>query len=194
MDLSRLPKGAIRSRMKQARGQAGPEQRREWEQRMTARLVGLEALKKCQSVYSYLSFGSEFDTSPLLALLMRQGVRIAVPKVVGRDMNFYYIEGQQDLAPGYMGIMEPRAGCSLAADRNAPVLVPGLAFDRMGNRIGYGGGYYDRFLAAEPEHNRIAPAYGFQVAAQLPAEAFDIRVHRIITEKEEILIEQGSRE
>ena len=79
-----------------------------------------------------------------------------------------------------MGIEEPSAGCRPVNDKSALVLVPGVAFDREGRRLGYGGGYYDRFFAREPKHPRWGLAYAFQIVEKLPKEEWDQKVERVI--------------
>ena len=81
---------------------------------------------------------------------------------------------------GYSGIPEPVADAPVADDPHALVLMPGLAFDPQGHRIGYGGGFYDRFLAKEPEHPTVALCYEFQMLQSLETEKFDIPVDRVL--------------
>ena len=103
-----------------------------------------------------------------------------MPKVYGDDMKFIYLDDLTQVAPGYAGIPEPIADEPVADDPHALVLMPGLAFDPAGHRIGYGGGFYDKFLSAEPKHPTVALCYEFQVLPQLETEEFDIPVDRVI--------------
>ena len=109
------------------------------------------------------------------------GKYVAVPKVEGKKLVFYAIQGKKDLESGVMGIMEPKSSCLRIGDEFAPVIVPGIAFDREGHRIGYGGGYYDRFFDEEPDHPRFGIAYPFQLFDSLPAEAHDKGMDMVIT-------------
>ena len=84
------------------------------------------------------------------------------------------------VARGYSGIPEPIDDGPVADDPTALVLMPGLAFDKDGRRIGYGGGFYDKFLAAEPTHPTVALCYEFQIVTHIPAEEFDIPVGRVL--------------
>ena len=95
-------------------------------------------------------------------------------------MRFLWLDDLSAVSLGYCGIPEPVADEPEADDPNALVLMPGLAFDPEGNRMGYGGGFYDRFLAAEPEHPTLALCYGFQMLPRLETEAHDIPVDQVI--------------
>ena len=116
----------------------------------------------------------------MLAQALRDGKKVAVPKVYGDTMRFVYLEDLSCVAEGYAGIPEPIADEPVAFDTKALVLMPGLAFDRAGHRIGYGGGFYDKFLAAEPDHPTLALCYAFQMLDHLDTEEFDIPVDTVI--------------
>lgn len=134
------------------------------------------------AVYSYVSFGNEADTRRLIEELCKEEIIVAVPRVEGKQIRFYRIWGMHDLEPGFRGILEPKADCLPAAYKTSLLLMPGAAFTKNGQRLGYGGGFYDRFLTAEPEHEKVALAYAFQMRDALPAEAHDRLIDRIITE------------
>ena len=95
-------------------------------------------------------------------------------------MRFILLPDLSRVAAGYAGIPEPVDDGPEAADPHALVLMPGLAFDREGHRIGYGGGFYDRFLAEEPEHPTVALCYSFQLFPHLDVEAFDVPVDLVL--------------
>ncbi len=116
----------------------------------------------------------------MLQRALDEGKRVAVPKVYGDDMKFIYLDDLTQVAKGYAGIPEPIADAPVAQDETALVLMPGLAFDRQGHRIGYGGGFYDKFLAREPHHPTLALCYDFQVQEALQTEEFDIPVDTVI--------------
>ncbi len=133
-----------------------------------------EAFEKCRTVYAYLAYNQEVRTFPLIKRCIEQGRKVAVPKVVGDEMHFFYIKDEADVEPGFHGIPEPKDGLEKACDKDALMLMPGLAFDAEGHRIGYGGGFYDRFLEAEP-HTTIALCFDFQMVDHIPCEAHDLR-------------------
>ena len=176
-------KREIRKTMSRLRRELDPEEKQRMDEAVCQKLLNLFD-KTQQTVYCYVSYGTEPDTLRLIERLWEQGVPGAVPRVEDEEthrMNFYRIRCMKDLVPGYKGILEPAAHCRKAEERQAPVVTPGLAFSRSGERLGYGGGYYDRFFADEPEHLRIAVAYPFQILDALPTEDTDFRVGRIVT-------------
>lgn len=136
--------------------------------------------RQASTIYGYLPYNQEVRTVPMLERAMAEGKRIAVPKVYGNEMKFIYMTDLSRVERGYAGIPEPVEDGPVADDPSALVLMPGLAFDRAGNRLGYGGGFYDRFLAAEPNHPTVALCYEFQVLPRLETEEFDVPVDLVI--------------
>lgn len=139
-----------------------------------------ELYQAASSIYGYLPYNQEVRTVPMLERAIRDGKRVAVPKVYGDEMKFIWLDDPDRVEKGYSGIPEPIDDGPVADDPRALVLMPGLAFDREGHRIGYGGGFYDKFLAAEPEHPTVALCYDFQVLEHLETEGFDIPVDLVI--------------
>lgn len=139
-----------------------------------------EAYQHAQSIYGYLPYNQEVRTIPMLQRALADGKRVAVPKVYGDQMRFIWMDDLSLVEKGYAGIPEPLADAPIADDPTALVLMPGLAFDRQGHRIGYGGGFYDRFLAEQPHHPTLALCYDFQVLEQLETESFDIPVDTVL--------------
>ena len=117
---------------------------------------------------------------PILEQAIRDGKKVAVPKVYGDTMKFIYLEDLTQVEKSDMGIPEPVADEPVAEDQTALVLMPGLAFDKEGHRIGYGGGFYDKFLMAEPNHPTVALCYDFQMYDHLDTEEFDIPVDLVL--------------
>lgn len=139
-----------------------------------------EAYKNAKTIYGYLPYNQEVRTVPMLERALREGKQVAVPKVYGDEMKFIYMTDLTQVEVGYAGIPEPIADGPVADDPTALVLMPGLAFDKEGHRIGYGGGFYDRFLALEPEHPTLALCYDFQMLPKLETEEFDIPVDCVL--------------
>ena len=111
-----------------------------------------ELYKNAKTIYGYLPYNQEVRTVPMLEQAIRDGKRVAVPKCYGEEMRFLYINDfVNEVAPGYANIPEPIADEPVADDKTALVLMPGLAFTESGDRMGYGGGYYDKFLEKEKE-------------------------------------------
>lgn len=136
--------------------------------------------QQARTLYGYLPYNQEVRTVPMLQRALKDGKRVAVPKVYGDEMRFIYMEDLSGVSQGYAGIPEPVADEPVARDPEALVLMPGMAFDPQGHRIGYGGGFYDKFLAAEPNHPTVALCYDFQVMERLETEEFDIPVDLVL--------------
>lgn len=136
--------------------------------------------QNAKTIYGYLPYNQEVRTVPMLEQALRDGKRVAVPKVFGDEMKFIYLDDLSRIETGYCGIPEPVDNEPVADDPSALVLMPGLAFDAQGHRIGYGGGFYDKFLAAEPHHPTIALCYGFQMVDHLETEEFDVPVDCVL--------------
>ena len=139
-----------------------------------------DAYKNAKTIYGYLPYNQEVRTVPMLEQALKDGKRVAVPKVYGDEMKFLYLDDLTKVSKGYAGIPEPIADEPVADDKTALVLMPGLAFDPAGHRIGYGGGFYDKFLAAEPNHPTLALCYEFQMLPVLDTEEHDIPVDTVL--------------
>ena len=135
-----------------------------------------EAYRRAKTIYGYLPFNQEVDLHALLQEALDEGKQVALPKCYGRDMRFILVQDLSDIRHSAFGVPEPAADGPAAADKAGLVIVPGLVFDRRGYRIGYGGGYYDRFLSLEPDHPTIGLCYDFQLVDQLEPDAHDIPV------------------
>ena len=149
---------------------------------LAEKLFDMPAYRDSSALYAYVSFNQEVRTRPIIERAWADGKRVAVPKIVGGEMCFIWLERFDRLAPqGAFGIPEPVDDEPIADDDSALVLVPGLAFDARGHRLGYGGGFYDRWLAAHPGHPTVALCYGFQMVEELPVEAHDRAVDTVIS-------------
>lgn len=143
--------------------------------------------RNASAVYAYLSYNQEVRTAPILRRAWLDGKRIAVPRVEGERMVFVLLDENSVIEAGYCGIPEPVGG-SRADDPTALVLMPGLAFDPQGNRLGYGGGFYDRFLADEPAHPTVALCYDFQLVAHLEPQPHDLPVDVVLSQPIPVLL------
>ena len=136
--------------------------------------------KEAKTIYGYLPYNQEVRTVPMLEQAMKEGKRVAVPKCYGDEMRFIYMDDLSKVEKGYANIPEPIADDPVADDKTALVLMPGMAFTKDGKRMGYGGGFYDKFLAAEPDHPTVALCYDFQMVEDLPTEEYDIPVDCVL--------------
>lgn len=129
-------------------------------------------------VLTYVSFRSEVDTQGIIRSCLDQDIMVAVPKVYGEEIRFHYISSINELVSGYMGIKEPgsdlREWISEAEDlAQTIILVPGSVFDINNNRIGYGKGYYDRFISKNSDLYSAGMAYSFQITERIPTDDWD---------------------
>jgi 5-formyltetrahydrofolate cyclo-ligase len=186
-------KKLLREQMRARRRQLEPARQAAMSQAIISRLETLPIFQQARVIHAYVAWRNEVDTHDLIRRLLQERRRVAVPKVepATDQLQHYFITDFSELQDGAFGILEPPpAPNRLAAPSQFDlVLVPGLAFDRAGNRLGMGKGHYDHFLAAVPSP-KIALAYDFQLVEKLPVEAHDQRVNMIITEKNVILCPQ----
>lgn len=147
---------------------------------LAEKFLACEPYQNAKTVYGYLPYNQEVRTVPILERALQDGKRIAVPKVYGDEMRFIYLTDFSGLEKSDYGIPEPVADGPVAEDPQALVLMPGLAFDPQGHRIGYGGGFYDKFLMGEPNHPTVALCYDFQMLDKLETEDHDIPVDLVL--------------
>ncbi len=177
-----MEKERARALAREGRRRLTEEEKREKSRLAVRRLLPL--LEGEQTVFCYASLPRETGTEELLAALWARGVQVGLPRVQGQEMAFYLVTSFEDLEPGAMGIREPRSHCRELSCPTAPVITPGLAFDRTGGRAGYGGGYYDRFFAREGNHPAIGLCFAFQVMGEeIALSPHDRPVDRIVTEE-----------
>lgn len=181
MEMSVTSKVEIRKHILEQRKQVSPEQRAIWDKAILEQLKAFGFPGKEPVVCCYVSVRGETGTDEIIRWLHSLGVRVALPRVCGKTMGFYYCDSLKALQPGAFGIPEPGPDCIPVREESAPVIVPGVAFSESFHRIGYGAGYYDRFFAEEPLHPRIAICYGFQLFRDFPADPYDKPMHAILT-------------
>jgi 5-formyltetrahydrofolate cyclo-ligase len=180
-------KRELRRAVRAARDGLAPAERAERSRRIAERLLGLPELGGARTVMVFSSFGSEVDTGPILRGLAARGVRLALPRIAGGEVVAVAYRPGDRLVPTALGVPEPADGAPLPEAEIDIVVTPGVAFDRAGYRVGYGGGFYDRFLRrVRPEVPRIAIAFALQVVPEVPHGEGDERVDLIVTEDEVI--------
>ena len=175
-----MDKKELRAQIRKLKRAMTEEQIVEASARLGELFIETPEYKAAKTIYGYLPYNQEVRTVPMLEQALRDGKKVAVPKCYGDEMRFIYMDDLSKVAPGYADIPEPIADDPVAEDKTALVLMPGMAFTEKGDRMGYGGGFYDKFLAAEPEHPTVALCYAFQMVESLPTEEYDIPVHRVV--------------
>lgn len=185
-------KKVIRKQIIEHRDSIDSSLRREWDKTIFFKLINSEFYKNANMIFTFVSFKSEVDTHSIIKHSISCGKTICVPRIKSKQngIEIYKINGFEDLKEGYFGILEPIDTC-LAVDKDSIdlILMPGVAFDSQGGRLGYGAGYYDRFIASMSKKvDKIALAYNFQIIDKVPMDTHDIKIDGIITEMESIII------
>ena len=175
-----MDKKELRRQIRQLKREMTEEQIVTASEKLGELFVTTSQYKNAKTIYGYLPYNQEVRTVPMLERAIRDGKRVAVPKVYGDDMKFIYMDDLSRVELGYAGIPEPVDDEPVADDPTALVLMPGMAFTKNGDRMGYGGGFYDKFLASEPNHPTVALCYGFQMVESLPTEEYDIPVDCVL--------------
>jgi len=186
----------LRKEILRARDHITSLDRQKNSERIRKNLWQVDRFARAGVVMLYVSFRSEVETLPLIKQCMDIGKKVGVPLTVvgdGRIVPCLLEDVDQDLKPGYCGILEPDPSRvrALAAKAIESVVVPGGVFDRLGGRLGYGGGYYDRFLADDVPHaTRIGLAFERQLVEAVPLLSHDQRMHFVVTENEIITVKE----
>lgn len=200
MDSIQADKRRIRRAIHAARQRLSEEERMARSVRIWGHLTGLPCYQRARVILWYMAFDKEVLTAGLMQQALAAGKRAVVPLVQVERQRLELCEIQdvaRDVAPGYRGIPEPRPGCwrPTAAEELELVIVPGVAFDMHGGRLGFGAGFYDRLLAELPHAiPKLGMAFDFQILPELPRQAHDIAVHGIATETRVIWCGGLSRE
>lgn len=160
----------------------------EWEAKsksIAKTLQQTSAYKSARSIYCYVDYNHEVGTRSLILDAWKAGKKVYVPKVLGKEMEFFEISAFSDLAAGCKGILEPKEDLEqIAKGKEGLMILPGVAFDKNCHRVGYGGGFYDRYLACHLNLKKIAIAFSCQIFEEIPWEEFDISPDMIITEED----------
>ena len=183
-----MTKQELRNRYLQRRNDLSVRERKEKSIQVLQNLKKLSEFQKAEEVLIYLNYRSEVETLPFVEeLLQQKEKRVFVPKVCGMDIRFFEIISMEDVESGYQGILEPKEGMiefsvQKPDGKNCIMVLPGSVFDRKCNRMGYGKGFYDRFMKLVPQMYGAGLAFDCQVAPAIPIQAHDYRMNALITE------------
>jgi 5-formyltetrahydrofolate cyclo-ligase len=176
-------KDQIRKKVLDARHRLAPEKRRALSAEIENTLFGLPEFRSAPLVMLFASFQSEVETHHMIRRALAEGKRVVLPKVRGKDLELIEIGNfDRDVSPGAWGIPEPDQGKRIGLHEVGLIVVPGAVFVGRGNRVGYGGGFYDKLLASYPGMT-VALAFELQILPAVPADLHDIPVKKIVTEK-----------
>mgnify|MGYP001592007099 CR=1 FL=1 len=196
MDL--ISKVNIRKSILNQRQLYDSETRMKWNDSIFTKLINSEFYKKATVIFIFVNFGNEVNTHQIINRAISDNKIICVPRIPSKatGIEIFKINNLSELKSGYYGILEPLENCPKVAIENVDLIImPGVAFDRHGGRIGYGAGFYDKFLnKTNKKIDRIALAYQFQVLDEVPMNELDATIDGIITEEEIIMIDNTSFE
>ena len=157
----------------------------DWDSIILKKMLQNEFYRNANVIFTYISFEGEVDTIKFIENALFCNKTICVPRVISKKegMEAYKICSLNDVEKGFYGILEPKKQCQLVHPKDINLIaMPGVAFDKTNGRIGYGGGFYDRYLRrVSPETKKIALAYSFQIFDSVPTDEFDEKVDFIIT-------------
>jgi len=189
-------KSLLRKKYGDIRSSVSPRQREIFDRAIFERVISLVQYRECRHLFTYVSCKSETDTIRLIKKALSDGKRVSVPKCADRHtMEFYEIHSLDDLEKGAFGIPEPKTDICRKTETGFPALciVPALCFDRNGYRTGYGGGYYDRFLA-DFKGTSVGICYSVCVCSECPKDIYDISVDILVTENAFYILKSGVME
>ncbi len=182
-------KREIRKKVQEERDRLSHPERAAQSEAVMERLWSIDDFLDADTVFFFLSFRSEVDTVPMIRRAMAEGKRVCLPYTYTDSKKMvasHILDFEGDLEPGNYDIMEPRPDSirPVPPEEIDVIIMPGVAFDENGRRLGYGGGYYDRFLdRCQPDCLRVAPCFDLQIIDEVPCADHDHRIHMIITEE-----------
>ena len=179
-------KKMTRNTIKEMRLALKKEEVMECSKACVSKVLQFPELLEAKTVCVYMPTGNEIDTTEIIRYCKENGKRLAAPRVNGDTMEFYYFTDETDMEQGAYDIWEP-TGTEAVEDEESLVIMPGVAFDLSCNRIGYGKGYYDRYLSAHPHMKKVALAYDFQIVGRIKREVHDVRPDVVVTESRVIM-------
>lgn len=179
-------KKEIRRDVRLKKKKLSEQEREEFGRKIYERLIELPEFIEANSISIYVDFNQEVPTRPVIELAWELEKEVASPVVENGVMEFYRYHSMEDLQPNDYGILEPCKKYGIVSP-NSLVIMPGVAFDENRNRIGYGGGFYDRYMEKHSNLVNVAIAFEFQIYKQLQCEETDYKPTKIITESQIII-------
>jgi len=180
-----LDKKKTRQTVLQQRRAFSPTEKAEAEQRMLKFLQSWDVFRQAKTIHIFISKTDEPDTGPIIESAWESGKKVAVPCVLPDTFELFHsqLKSFDNLCSGALGVLEPfpEGRVAITPESFDLVIIPGVAFDSQGGRLGYGKGYYDRFLEQTAAF-RLALAFDFQVLEKVPTEKHDVPMNGILTE------------
>ena len=177
-----MNKREIRERLRALRRGLSSREKEDAARAVFERIAEYEAYKRARVVMAYIAVRGELSLAPVIADILAGGKTLLLPRCEAPGiMTARIVRAVEDLTPGVFGLLEPKMECRIADPAQIGlILVPGVAFDREGHRIGQGGGYYDRFLGKSGAH-RAGVCHDFALLESVPFEAHDLLMDDVIT-------------
>lgn len=190
-----MDKNTIRKLMSDKRKLMTSEEIKERSFSIFLNLKKLEVFENAGQLLCYINIKNEVMTNDILRYFWTQNKKTAAPKVLGNKMDFYYFSNESELLKGYFDIPEPADVTDdnrLVIDKEDVIIIPGLAFDIKGGRVGYGKGFYDKYMTKNKNLTKIAIAYDFQISENIiETSEYDVKPDYIVTDKRVIKVLQG---
>lgn len=156
--------------------------------KIRSRIIDMDVFRDANNICLYIPIKNEVDIFSLFNGIISSDKHVWLPRVHGDTMDFYYYDDNVILESGSYGIPEPQSHTALEPDCRTLIIMPGAVFSENGDRIGYGGGYYDRYLSKHPMCQTIAVCYDFQILPDISSDKYDIKPNCIVSEKQIIFI------
>ena len=181
-----IQKSALRKHLLEKRDATSAELRNILSEKIHENLKKISSYTNSQNIACYFPIGSEVDTHDVMLNILKQGKNLLLPRVVDNNIQFYIVSNLEKLERGSFEIMEPKDSCEKAKKIDC-VLIPTVGVSKLGVRLGYGHGYYDRFLSST-DAVKISLTYSKQIVKSIPSDSHDIKIDWIVTEDENIKI------
>lgn len=180
----RVLKRELREKYSAMRDEIAPEKREEFDRKIYDRLIASITYRHSNEILLYASMGSEIDTWRIMESALKAGKKVAFPLCFpDNTMKYYYVESKDDLEEGSFGILEPKKGLTEYVPTTLSLcVVPAIVFDKEGYRIGYGKGFYDRFLSKFPGV-KVGLVYSSMIVPKVPRGRYDKHVDIVISER-----------
>ncbi len=181
-----IEKAALRKHLLEKRDATSAELRGIASEKIHENLKRNSSFSNAQNIACYFPIGSEVNTYDIMLDILKQGKNLLLPRIADNNIQFYIVSNLEKLERGSFEIMEPKDSCEKAKKIDC-VLVPTVGVSKLGIRLGYGHGYYDRFLSTT-DAVKISLTYSKQIVKSIPSDSHDIKIDWIITEDESIKI------
>ena len=181
-----IEKAALRKHLLEKRDATSAELRNIISKQIHENLKKNSSFTNAQNIACYFPIGSEINTHDIMLDILKQGKNLLLPRIIDDDIEFYIISNLEKLEKGNFEIMEPKDNCEKAKKIDC-ILIPTVGVSKLGVRLGYGKGYYDKFLSST-DAVKISLTYSKQIVKSIPNDSHDIKVDWIVTEDENIKI------